>query len=123
MPSIRTSKEKEKVGSSSGTVSNREPEEGVGKFFIRKTTARCSNIISHWATLLERPVKLDDFLNFEMGTFVQICGWEKVVEQPHPIYEGLVREFYSNFNAEIDTPRVKTLTLDMRERKMDHDLT
>lgn len=28
-----------------------------------------------------------------------------MVERPHPVYDVLVREFYANFNSDIDTPR------------------
>lgn len=47
---------------------------------------------------------MDDFLGFELITLVQIFEWEKVVERTHPVYEGLVKKFYANFNNEIDIP-------------------
>lgn len=31
------------------------------------------------------------------------------VERPHPIYDGVVREFYANFNIDIDIPGSKHL--------------
>ncbi|KAL2532551.1 Uncharacterized protein Adt_05902 [Abeliophyllum distichum] len=32
------------------------------------------------------------------------CGWSKVAAAPHPAYITLVKEFFANFNKEIDTP-------------------
>lgn len=100
----RTSKGKEKVSSSSETTRTRELEGNLQRFFSVETIGRYENIISHWKMNPERPVKLEDFLGFELVNLVHICGWEKVVERPHPVYENLVREFYTNFNSEIDTP-------------------
>lgn len=80
MPPKRTSKGKEKVGSSLGTVRIREPEGGIKRFLILETTALSSNTISYCAPIPERSVKLDDFPDFEIVTLVQRCGWEKVVE-------------------------------------------
>lgn len=82
----------------------RQPEVGVMRFLTLDTVAWYSTIISHWALLPKRPVKLDDFLGFELITLVQIFEWEKVVERTHPVYEGLVKKFYANFNNEIDIP-------------------
>lgn len=59
---------------------------------------------SHWALLPERPVRLVDFPDFEMTTLAHCCDWEKLIERPHLIYEGLVREFYAYFNRDIDMP-------------------
>lgn len=117
----RTSKRKEKAGSSLGTEHMKEPEGGLSRFL--NPASHFLNTISHWATIPERPVKLDDFSNFEITTLVQHCGWKKVVEWPLSIYESLVREFYANFNFEIDTPRSKHLHQTWGEKKMDHALT
>ncbi|KAL2465635.1 Uncharacterized protein Adt_41486 [Abeliophyllum distichum] len=35
---------------------------------------------------------------------IQQCGWSKVAAAPHSAYITLVREFFANFNKEIDTP-------------------
>jgi hypothetical protein len=104
MPPKRTSKGKEKVGSSSGTARTREPEGGVRRFLSSDTAARYANVVRDWAIIPERPVQLEDFPNFELTYLVHNCGWEKVIERPHPVYENLAKEFYANFNTEIDTP-------------------
>ncbi|XP_022841909.1 uncharacterized protein LOC111365593 [Olea europaea var. sylvestris] len=104
MPPKRTSKGKEKVGSSSGTARTREPEGGVRRFLSSDTAARYANVVRNWAIIPERPVKLEDFSNFEISYLIHNCGWEKVIERPHPVYENLAKEFYANFNTEIDTP-------------------
>jgi hypothetical protein len=109
MPPKRTSKGKEKVASTSGTARTRVPDGGIRRFLTPENRTRYSDIVSHWALLPERPVKLTDFPGFELTTLVQHCGWEKVVDRPHPVYEGLVREFYANFNLDIDTPGAEHL--------------
>lgn len=96
-------RKRKKMGSSSSTTRTKEPKGGIRRFLTLETTARFSNIVSHWATLSERPVKLDDFPDFELVNLVQICSWQKVVEWPHPVYGNLVNDFYANFNIEIDT--------------------
>ncbi|KAL2474486.1 Uncharacterized protein Adt_35222 [Abeliophyllum distichum] len=32
------------------------------------------------------------------------CGWHKVADAPHAAYPTLVREFFANFNPDIDVP-------------------
>lgn len=103
MPPKRTSKGKEKVGSSSGTARTRVLEGGIQRFLTSEAAARYENIVSRWTVTPERAVKLEDFLDFELTTLVHNCGWCKVVEQPHRIYELLVGKFCANFNTEIDT--------------------
>lgn len=56
---------------------------------------------------MKRSIKLEDFPGFELVTLAQNYGWDKVVERSHPVYEGLVWEFYANFNSEIDTSKSK----------------
>lgn len=101
MPPKRTSKGKEKVGSTSGT---RDSATGFRRFLNSETSTRYSDIISHWAIIPERPVWLSDFPAIELATLIQNCGWDKLIERPHPVYEDLAREFYANFNNDIDTP-------------------
>ncbi|XP_022855963.1 uncharacterized protein LOC111377136 [Olea europaea var. sylvestris] len=104
MPPKRTSKGKEKVGSASGTARTRESEGGVRRFLSSDTAARYANVVRNWALVPERPVKLEDFPDFELVYLIHNYGWEKVIERPHPVYENLVKEFYANFNTKIDTP-------------------
>lgn len=100
----RTAKEKKKVASTSGTTCTQALKRSIRRFLNQEAISKYSNIVSHWAILAERSIKLKDFLGFELVTLAHYCGWDKLVEQPHPMYEGLVREFYANFNIEIDTP-------------------
>lgn len=104
MPPKRTSKGKKKVGSTSGIARTRKPEGGVRRFLSSNQAARYANVVWELALIPKRPVKLDDFPCFELVYLVHNCGWEKVIERLHPVYENLVREFYANLNAEIDTP-------------------
>lgn len=97
------SKEKEKVESLSCTVCKREPKMGIKKFLTLEATTRYFDIISHQVLFGEWPVKLDDFSGFKLITLVQNCGWKKMVEKPYPVYEILAREFYANFNSEMNT--------------------
>lgn len=92
------------VSTTSGIAQTRKLEGCVRRFLTSDTAARYSNIISHWALLPGTPIKLDDFVEFELVTLVENFGLEKVVERPHPLYESLVLEFYTNFNTDIDTP-------------------
>ncbi|KAL2497430.1 Uncharacterized protein Adt_22980 [Abeliophyllum distichum] len=52
----------------------------------------------------ERMVQRVDFQGHLLEHVIQQCGWNKVVVAPHPAYITLVREFFANFNKEIDTP-------------------
>lgn len=74
-------------------------ENGGFFFFYREAIAQYTGIISHWPLLAKRLVKLEDFPWFDIN-----CGSKKVIEKPHPFYEGLIWEFYINFNSEIDIP-------------------
>lgn len=69
------------------------PERGKERFLNQDTTSKYSYIVSHWALLAERPMKLKDFSRFELVTLVQNCRWDKVVAKPHPVYEVIVLEF------------------------------
>lgn len=62
----RTSKRKEKVSSTSGTMHTRELKGGIRRFLILEARSRYLDIIRHWALLEERPVKLDDFSGFKL---------------------------------------------------------
>lgn len=104
MPPKRTSKGKEKIATTSGTARTQTPEGGVRRFLGPGVRIRYTDVVSHWQLHAERPVKLEDFPGFELCTLVRNCGWEKLVARPHPVYDGLVREFYANFNMDIDTP-------------------
>ncbi|CAA2996463.1 Hypothetical predicted protein [Olea europaea subsp. europaea] len=64
--------------------------------------ARYENIICHWGMIPKRQVQLEDFRGFELTHLIQICGWDKIIEKPHPVYESTVREFYANLNSEIE---------------------
>ncbi|KAL2471944.1 hypothetical protein Adt_40080 [Abeliophyllum distichum] len=48
-------------------------------------------------------VQRADFQGHLLEHVIQQCGWSKVVAAPHPAYITLVREFFENFNEEIDT--------------------
>lgn len=104
MPPKHTAKGKEKAASTSGTARTRAPEGAIRRFLHPEAYTRYSEIISRWTPLLELPVRLSDFPGFELTTLVGICGWDRVVDRPHPAYVDLVREFYANFNVDIDTP-------------------
>ncbi|KAL2465612.1 KRAB-A domain-containing protein 2-like [Abeliophyllum distichum] len=52
----------------------------------------------------ERMVQRDDFQGHFLEHMIQQCGWSKVAAAPHSAYITLVREFFANFNKEIDTP-------------------
>lgn len=103
MPPKRTLKGKEKVGSTSGTTRTQTLDEHMRHFLGPGARLKYTEVVSQWKLLQERPVKLEDFPGYELLTLVYNCGWEKVVERPHPVYDGLVQEFYANFNSEIDT--------------------
>lgn len=90
MPPKRTSKGKDKVVSDSGTGHSRDREGGFRRFLTSVASTRHADIISRWALLGERLVRLDDFPGFEIVTLVDNCVWQKVVERPHPVYDGLV---------------------------------
>ncbi|KAL2474381.1 Uncharacterized protein Adt_35117 [Abeliophyllum distichum] len=49
-------------------------------------------------------VQWADFQGHLLEHVIQQCGWSKVAAGPHPAYITLVREFFANFNKEIDTP-------------------
>ncbi|XP_022852629.1 uncharacterized protein LOC111374214 [Olea europaea var. sylvestris] len=72
MPPKRTSKGKEKVGSSSGTARTRELVGGVRRFRDAETLARYENIIHHWGMIPDRQVQLDDFRGFKLPNLIQI---------------------------------------------------
>ncbi|KAL2527420.1 Uncharacterized protein Adt_12474 [Abeliophyllum distichum] len=48
-------------------------------------------------------VQRADFQEHLLEHVIQQCGWSKVAAAPHPAYITLVREFFANFNKEIDT--------------------
>ncbi|KAL2512760.1 hypothetical protein Adt_18360 [Abeliophyllum distichum] len=52
----------------------------------------------------ERMVQRANFHGHLLEHVIQQCGWSKVATAPHPAYITLVREFFANFNKEIDTP-------------------
>ncbi|KAL2492466.1 Uncharacterized protein Adt_28094 [Abeliophyllum distichum] len=52
----------------------------------------------------ERMVQRADLQGHVLENVIQQCGWSKVAAAPHPAYITLVREFFANFNKEIDTP-------------------
>ncbi|KAL2466097.1 Uncharacterized protein Adt_41948 [Abeliophyllum distichum] len=49
-------------------------------------------------------VQRANFQGHLLEHMIQQCGWSKVVVAPHPAYITLVKEFFTNFNKEIDTP-------------------
>ncbi|KAL2542417.1 Uncharacterized protein Adt_03395 [Abeliophyllum distichum] len=60
-----------------------------------------------WASKVchkERQVTQDDFYHHLLEHVIQHCGWHKVAEAPHAAYPTLVREFFANFNPDIDVP-------------------
>ncbi|KAL2492598.1 Envelope-like protein [Abeliophyllum distichum] len=52
----------------------------------------------------ERMVQQADFHGHLLEHVIQQCGWSKVDAVPHLAYITLVREFFANFNKEIDAP-------------------
>ncbi|KAL2466420.1 Uncharacterized protein Adt_42271 [Abeliophyllum distichum] len=65
----------------------------------------------------ERMVLHANFHGHLLKFVIQQGGWSKVAAAPHPAYIALVKEFFTNFNKEIDTPesshRHKTCVRDM----------
>ncbi|KAL2543367.1 Uncharacterized protein Adt_04345 [Abeliophyllum distichum] len=60
-----------------------------------------------WASKVchkERQVAREDFFHHLLERGIQHCGWHKVADAPHPAYPTLVREFFANFNPDIDVP-------------------
>ncbi|KAL2462126.1 Uncharacterized protein Adt_45546 [Abeliophyllum distichum] len=60
-----------------------------------------------WASKVchkERQVSRDDFSHHLLEHVIQQCGWHKVADAPHAAYPTLVREFFANFNPDIDVP-------------------
>ncbi|KAL2487402.1 Envelope-like protein [Abeliophyllum distichum] len=49
-------------------------------------------------------VQRADFQEHLLEHVIEQCGWSKVAAAPHPAYITLVKEFFANFNKEIDTP-------------------
>lgn len=66
------------------------------------------DIISHYALLLERPVKLEDFSGFELVNLIHNWGWNKLIEWPYPVYKGLVQESYATSMVKL-TPRDQSI--------------
>ncbi|KAL2532403.1 Uncharacterized protein Adt_05754 [Abeliophyllum distichum] len=52
----------------------------------------------------ERQITRDDFSNHLLEHVIQHCGWHKVAGALHAAYPILVREFFANFNPDIDVP-------------------
>ncbi|KAL2455653.1 Uncharacterized protein Adt_47179 [Abeliophyllum distichum] len=52
----------------------------------------------------ERQVAREDFSHHLLERVIQHCGWHKVADAPHAVYPTLVREFFANFNPDIDVP-------------------
>ncbi|KAL2486942.1 JmjC domain-containing protein [Abeliophyllum distichum] len=52
----------------------------------------------------ERQVTRDNFSHHFLERVIQHCGWRKVADAPHTPYPTLVREFFANFNPDIDVP-------------------
>ncbi|KAL2531827.1 Uncharacterized protein Adt_05178 [Abeliophyllum distichum] len=52
----------------------------------------------------ERQVAREDFSHHLLERVIQHCGWHKVADAPHAAYPTLVREFFANFNPDIDVP-------------------
>ncbi|KAL2460588.1 Uncharacterized protein Adt_44008 [Abeliophyllum distichum] len=52
----------------------------------------------------ECQVTRDDVFNHLLEHVIQHCGWHKVAGVPHAAYPTLVREFFANFNSDIDVP-------------------
>ncbi|KAL2470763.1 putative S-locus lectin protein kinase family protein [Abeliophyllum distichum] len=46
----------------------------------------------------------EDFSHHLLERVIQHCGWHKVADAPHAAYPTLVREFFANFNPDIDVP-------------------
>ncbi|KAL2518091.1 Uncharacterized protein Adt_14338 [Abeliophyllum distichum] len=60
-----------------------------------------------WASKVchkERQVAREDFSHHLLERVIQHCGWHKVADAPHAAYPTLVREFFANFNPDIDVP-------------------
>ncbi|KAL2497860.1 hypothetical protein Adt_23410 [Abeliophyllum distichum] len=60
-----------------------------------------------WASKVchkERQVAREDFFHHLLERVIQHCGWHKVADAPHAAYPTLVREFFANFNPDIDVP-------------------
>ncbi|KAL2492093.1 hypothetical protein Adt_27721 [Abeliophyllum distichum] len=60
-----------------------------------------------WASKVchkERQVTWDDFFHHLLERVIQHCGWYKVADAPQVAYPTLVREFFANFNLDIDVP-------------------
>ncbi|KAL2518353.1 Uncharacterized protein Adt_14600 [Abeliophyllum distichum] len=61
-----------------------------------------------WASKVchkERQIAREDFSHHLLERAIQHCGWHKVADAPHPAYPTLVREFFANFNLDIDVPK------------------
>lgn len=54
-----------------GTIWTRVIEGGMQRFINRETLTRYTDVISHWDVLTEKPVKLEDFSNFEIIILVE----------------------------------------------------
>ncbi|KAL2470874.1 Uncharacterized protein Adt_39010 [Abeliophyllum distichum] len=91
-------------GSSSRTRHVAEPpdDSGIPRF--------CTDEIEEcytktWASKVchkERQVAREDFSHHLLERVIQHCGWHKVADAPHAAYPTLVREFFANFNPDID---------------------
>ncbi|KAL2491534.1 Uncharacterized protein Adt_27162 [Abeliophyllum distichum] len=53
----------------------------------------------------ERQVTRDELSHHLLEHVIQHCGWHKVAGAPYVAYPTLVREFFANFNPDIDVPK------------------
>ncbi|KAL2461705.1 Uncharacterized protein Adt_45125 [Abeliophyllum distichum] len=76
-----------------------------------------------WASKVchkERQVTRNDFFHHLLERVIQHCGWQKVADAPHAAYPTLIREFFANFNLDIDVPESPPQIQDLaRLRKID----
>ncbi|KAL2497811.1 Uncharacterized protein Adt_23361 [Abeliophyllum distichum] len=104
-----TTQEKGKGKVGEGSNSHRRAEEptsdgGIPRFL---TPEAQESYVEKWKGKnyhQERMVQWTDFQGHLLEHVIQQCGWSKVVAAPHLAYITLVREFFANFNKEIDTP-------------------
>ncbi|KAL2453357.1 Uncharacterized protein Adt_49143 [Abeliophyllum distichum] len=91
-------------GSSSRTRHVAEPPDdgGIPRF---RTDEIEECYTKSWASKVchkERQVAREDFSHHLLERVIQHCGWHKVADAPHAVYPTLVREFFANFNPDID---------------------
>ncbi|KAL2517600.1 Uncharacterized protein Adt_13847 [Abeliophyllum distichum] len=93
-------------GSSSRTRHVAEPPDdgGIPRFRTDEIEECYTKSWASKACHKERQVAREDFSHHLLERVIQHCGWHKVADAPHAVYPTLVREFFANFNPDIDVP-------------------